>query len=116
MVAHTLPSTTYVRNKAFSAILWERSPLIGVYVASYVMNQASPMALGVAAGILWAGYVLLIGIMAMFGWGNALVTAFGSLYLGYQASVVGAIIGAAWGFVDGFIAGYVIAWIYNKML
>ena len=57
--------------------------------------------------------MLFVGIVAMFGWGVALVEALSSLYSGYAASIIGAIIGAIWAFVDGFIAGVVIAWIYN---
>jgi hypothetical protein len=77
------------------------------------MNDCRPLALGVAIGVLWAIYVFVVGITAMFDWGNALVEALASLYIGYGASVIGAIIGAVWAFVDGFIAGVVIAWIYN---
>ena len=77
------------------------------------MNKCRPVALGIGIGALWAFYVFFIGIAAMFGWGNALVEALSSLYIGYGASIAGALIGAVWGFVDGFIAGVVIAWIYN---
>ena len=79
------------------------------------MNKLSPNALGIAAGVLFAAYVFLCGITAIFGWGTALVDAISSLYIGYGPSVTGAIIGALWGFVDGYIAGLVIAWIYNKL-
>ena len=48
----------------------------------------------------------------MFGWGVAFIGALGSFYLGYGASIVGALIGAIWAFIDGFVAGFVIAWIY----
>ena len=37
------------------------------------MNKCQPVALGVAIGVLWAAYVFLAGIVAMFGWGTALV-------------------------------------------
>jgi len=79
------------------------------------MNECKPLALGMGIGVLWAFYVLFIGITAIFGWGNALVEVLASLYIGYGASIVGAVIGAVWGFIDGFIAGLVIAWIYNLM-
>ena len=79
------------------------------------MNQCSPNALGVAIGALWAAYVFFCGITAMFGWGDALVEALSSLYIGYSPSILGAIIGAVWGFIDGYIAGIVIAWIYNRL-
>ena len=77
------------------------------------MNRLSINALGIAIGILWAAYVFFCGIIAIFGWGIALVNAISSLYIGYGPSVLGAIIGAIWGFVDGYIAGVVIAWLYN---
>lgn len=79
------------------------------------MDRCQPLALGIAIGVLWAIYVFFAGIAAMFGWGNALVEALASLYIGYGASVVGAAIGALWAFVDGFIAGVVIAWVYNAV-
>ena len=79
------------------------------------MSKCQPVALGVAIGVLWAIYVFFLGIVAMWGWGAEMVRVFASLYIGYDASVIGAIIGAIWAVVDGFIAGFVIAWIYNKV-
>ncbi len=77
------------------------------------MNRCQPLALGVAIGVLWAFYAFVAAILAMFGWGAEFVTTLGSFYIGYQATVVGAVIGAAWAFADGFIAGIIIAWVYN---
>ena len=77
------------------------------------MNKIQPLALGVAVGVLWAICVFCAGIMATFGWGVAFVGALGSLYIGYGASIAGALIGTVWAFIDGFFAGFVIAWIYN---
>ena len=79
------------------------------------MNRCQPVALGIAIGVLWAFYVFCVGIFAMFGWGGAFVAALGSLYLGYAASIGGAIIGALWAFLDGFVAGLIIAWVYNMV-
>jgi hypothetical protein len=79
------------------------------------MNKCSPNALGVAIGVVWAAYVFLMGIGAMFDWGVTLVDEISSLYIGYGPSIRGAIIGGIWGFVDGYIAGVVIAWIYNRL-
>lgn len=79
------------------------------------MNKLQPMALGISFGVLWSASIFLLGIAAMFGWGDALVVAFASLYIGYKASIVGAVIGAIWAFVDGFIGGVAIAWVYNKV-
>ena len=77
------------------------------------MNKIQPVAFGVAIGVIWAIYIFCAGITAMFGWGGALVQVMASLYIGYDASILGAIIGAIWAFVDGLVAGAVIAWIYN---
>jgi len=79
------------------------------------MNNCQPLALGVAIGVLWTIYVFAVGITAMFGWGTALVDALASLYIGYDASIIGAVIGAIWAFVDGFVAGVVIGWVYNAV-
>lgn len=79
------------------------------------MNKCQPLALGIAIGVLWAIYVFFAGIFATFGWGTALVTTLGSLYIGYAPSILGAIIGAIWALIDGFVAGVVIAWIYNMI-
>jgi hypothetical protein len=79
------------------------------------MQKCQLVPLGVGIGVLWAFYVFCVGITAMFGWGDHLVAALGDLYIGYKASVIGAIIGAAWAFFDGFIAGVIIAWVYNLL-
>jgi hypothetical protein len=77
------------------------------------MNKCQPLGLGIAIGVLWALYVGCLAITAMFGWGTALIAPLASLYIGYSASILGAIIGVIWAFIDGFVAGVVIAWIYN---
>ena len=74
-------------------------------------NELQAPALGIAVGVLWALYVFFLAIFAMFGWGVPVVDAIASLYIGYGASIIGAI----WAVVDGFVAGFVIAWIYNKL-
>jgi hypothetical protein len=79
------------------------------------MNKLQPHAFGIAAGVVWAVGIFCAGIFSMFGWGNAFVATIASFYLGYGASIIGALIGALWAVVDGFCAGYVIAWIYNRV-
>jgi len=79
------------------------------------MNKLQPVALGIAVGVVWAAYVFLAAIFAMFGWGVAMVEMIASFYLGYGASILGAIVGAVWAFVDGLVCGAVIAWIYNMV-
>ncbi len=83
--------------------------------AEAFMNKLQPLAFGIAIGVLWAIYVFCAAIFAMFGWGVPVVTAIASFYIGYGASIIGAIIGAIWAVVDGFVAGFVIAWIYNRV-
>ncbi|MFA4846438.1 MAG: bacteriophage holin [Patescibacteria group bacterium] len=77
------------------------------------MNKCHPVALGVALGALWAFYLVCLAIMASFGWGAEWIAPIASLYIGYSASIIGALIGAAWGLGDGFIAGVLIAVVYN---
>jgi hypothetical protein len=77
------------------------------------MVRCQPLALGVGIGVLWALYIGCVGITAMFNWGTGLIAPLASLYIGYSASVIGAIIGALWGFADGFVAGVIIAFVYN---
>ena len=76
--------------------------------------KLQPLALGIAFGLIWSFGIFLAGIFAMFGWGNAAVEVIASFYLGYGASITGAMTGALWAVIDGFCAGYAIAWLYNK--
>ncbi|MBU6142185.1 hypothetical protein KGO95_03685 [Patescibacteria group bacterium] len=80
-------------------------------------TKCQPVALGVAIGALWASYVFLLvpAVMWFGGWGGGLIGPLGTLYLGYDLSLAGALIGAVWAFGDGFVAGVVIAWVYNKV-
>ncbi len=75
-------------------------------------------ALGLALGILWGLGVFFLGIAALVipgQWGDQMVWILGNVYVGYDASVVGALIGAVWGFADGFIGGALLAWLYNLL-
>lgn len=79
------------------------------------MNKLSVNALGVGVGAMWAVSIFFFGIAAMFGWGEALVRSWASLYIGFGASFIGAVIGAVWAFVDGYVGGVIIAWVYNRL-
>lgn len=81
-------------------------------------TKLSACALGMSLGVTWGLGVALLGMMAWLGdgWGGAIVTSLGSLYIGFKATGVGSIIGAVWGFADGFITGLIIAWIYNFVM
>ena len=79
------------------------------------MNRLNPKALGLALGILWGAGVLFMGLLAMVcGWAQPMVDVLSVMYLGYSASILGALIGTLWGFVDAFVGGWVLAWLYNK--
>ncbi len=75
----------------------------------------SPNAAGLSVGVLWAVSTFFLGFVAIFGWGDELVKALASLYIGYSASFLGAIIGSVWALVDGYIAGFVVTWLYNLL-
>ncbi|MFP6741313.1 MAG: bacteriophage holin [Alphaproteobacteria bacterium] len=72
------------------------------------------ISLGLAFGITWSTGMIILGVAgAVFGYGLPVIDAMSSVYLGFGASVGGALVGALWGFVDGFTGGVVIAWLYN---
>jgi hypothetical protein len=71
---------------------------------------------GLTLGIVWAGCVLCLGIISIWGWGAGMVKGIGSLYIGYGAGIGGAVIGMLWAFVDAGIGGLIVALIYNKLL
>ena len=69
-----------------------------------------------SGGLLWALAVLFTALAALYvdGWGQSFVNMFDSIYIGYEATPLGAIIGGLWGFIDGFVGCAVFAWLYNK--
>lgn len=72
-------------------------------------------ATALAAGLLWALGVLLLGWMSALGLNSAFVGALGNYYIGYAPTFLGGIIGAIWGFVDAAVFGLVFAWLYNSI-
>lgn len=77
--------------------------------------KLSPLALGLAFGVLWGLSLLIMGLVAFYyAYGHGFVTAIGALYPGYIPSVKGSILGGLIGFIDAFITGFLIAWLYNK--
>lgn len=68
----------------------------------------------VASGITWALGVFFLGIIAMkYELGGPVVTLLGSMYKGFEPTVVGAAWGGLWALLDGFIGGAVLAFLYN---
>ena len=81
------------------------------------MGKINTRAFGLALGILWAAGTAFMGLLAMVcSWARPFVDVLSVIYVGYSATLVGALIGAAWGFVDAFIGGILFAWLYNRLL
>lgn len=67
-------------------------------------------------GFLCGFYMLVLAILSgALGMGSAIVHLLSSLYVGYDATFLGALAGMLWGFLDGYIAGYLFSWVYTKM-
>ncbi|MBB72559.1 MAG: hypothetical protein CMF50_09200 [Legionellales bacterium] len=70
--------------------------------------------LGLALGITWGLGMLITGLFGTYtGYGLGFVNAMGSVYIGFDATLVGSFLGLVWGFADAFIAGVIIGWLYN---
>lgn len=79
--------------------------------AKHKMNKC---AFGLSLGVIWGLSVFFMAILAKCcGYGDGFVEGLGELYLGYDASILGALVGALWGFVDAFVFGFLAAWLYN---
>jgi hypothetical protein len=69
-----------------------------------------------ATGILIGAAMFIFGLLATFtGYGLEFVTLVGSVYVGFQPTVLGSFIGLVWGFLDAFIGVYIFLWIYEKL-
>jgi len=80
------------------------------------MMKFNIRALALSAGVVWGGACLITGLLAAtMNWGNDFVRVFGSLYFGYNATIIGSVFGGIWGFVDGGVCGMIFGWLYNKL-
>ena len=80
------------------------------------MAKLDVKALALSLGIVWGACLLIMGLIAsVFDWGVTFIALMSTLYVGYNASFLGAIIGGIWGFFDAGIGGLVIALLYNKL-
>jgi hypothetical protein len=81
------------------------------------MNKLDVKALGLALGIFWGLYCIILGLVAMLcGYGTSLLEVIASYYIGYKPTLLGSLIGGIWGFIDGLICGVITAWLYNKLV
>ena len=82
--------------------------------------KLSIRAIGVTMGLLWAGCMLLVGVinMAAPAYGNDFLQMMSSVYPGYHASHtwLSVLVGTVYGFVEGVIGGMLFAWIYDWMI
>ena len=80
------------------------------------MNKINVKALGLTLGIIGSSGILFLGLMSLFlNWGTDVINLIGSVYIGYNSTLVGIFIGTIWGFCDGAVFGILIAWVYNKI-
>ncbi len=77
-------------------------------------SKLSVCNLGTAIGLVW-GLSMFIGaiLTSLAGLASPFVDIYSSIYLGYDATIIGAVIGLIWGFIHGFIVGALIAFFYN---
>ncbi len=79
--------------------------------------QLRVFALSMAFAIIWAGCILLVGLveLAWPAYGRAFLDFAASIYPGFQPGTGfgSVIVGTVYGFVDGAIGGAIFAWIYN---
>lgn len=61
------------------------------------------MSFGLSAGIIWGVLVFVLALLAeTSGYSLVFVQLLGTVYVGYHASILGAIIGGIWGFMSFF--------------
>ena len=79
-------------------------------------QKLDPVRAGLALGWTCALGILFLGVLAThFGWGLLMVELIGTVYSGYNATLLGSFVGAVWALVDGFIGGWLFCWIYNRI-
>ena len=78
--------------------------------------ELNVIAFAIGLGGAWAICMLINGIGAMYGWGVKTMEAMASVYIGFDATILGSIIGALWGFLDGVLLGALIALFHNCTL
>ena len=72
-------------------------------------------AFGLACGLLWAGGVVVLGLVARVGWGRRWERLLADVYRGYDETATGLVVGGLWAFLDGFSGGVAFAWLYNRL-
>lgn len=73
--------------------------------------------LALAAGLLWGGAILCLGLMhlAIPSYGAAFLAGISSIYPGFHGArnISDAVLGGIYAFVDGGVGGLIFGWLYN---
>ena len=75
--------------------------------------KLSPLALGLALGVLWGGSLLLLGLLTHYEFGGVIVASLKKVHVIYDLSFTGILAATLIGFVDGFFRGAILGWLYN---
>jgi hypothetical protein len=82
--------------------------------------KVSLKAIAIAAGVLWGGAILLLGVinLASPSFGLSFLQVISSVYPGFHVSrTIGDVLtGTAYALIDGAVAGLVFGWLYNLSL
>ena len=75
------------------------------------------LSLSLALGITWGIGVLILGLIGwLLNWGIPVTKLIASVYIGFDATLMGSLIGCAIGFLDGAIGGLILGSLYNFIL
>lgn len=81
------------------------------------MMRLSLKAMAIAAGLLWGGAILCVGLINLVdpNYGVNFIQVTSSVYPWFHASrtIGNVVIGTVDGLLDGAIAGVIFAWLYN---
>lgn len=99
-------------SRQYLSIIYTALTIKEIIMSSH--GKASPMALGLALGVVWGVSVFLMGLSAhYFSYGVTFVESLQTLYIGYDISIGGAFVGGLIGFFDAFFFGLIVGWLYN---
>lgn len=81
--------------------------------------KLSIWAIALTMGLLWAGCMLVVGIIHLFApaYGAEFLRMMSSVYPGFHDSATwgSVIVGTLYGFLDGLVGGLIFAWIYDRI-
>ena len=80
------------------------------------MQKLNVLKFALAWGITFGVYLMVLGWVAMSGWGADIVNLISTVYIGYAPTFLGGVIGGIWAFFDWGIGMAIVAWLYNAML